>query len=281
MDAKKVFHLWRRILQEPEFQQIVFAPDGLEQIARLGLDPEEQEIAAAFHAQREAAYWPCEGYRYRLITTDIEALLSYAPLTGRLLKSRGVDLRAVSQRFADSIGWRDDGLNYCLTALDFLSYLEGGDPEVPEIDYLPTTIAVDRAMSELLRRVARIPRTEWPAPERSPAHLERVPAGAPYIRSPLTNAVTVAHEITTWLEHSDQVGELDLAAKPQHVLIQFLSDDDMPDFMVIGDNSDALYQELERPHTVEDAIAVLDNEALARSIMRNFLQMDIIRPVVG
>src|SRR5690606_20354940 len=93
MDAEKVFRLWRRVLRDQEYGDAVLAADR-EVLA--GRDPDERAIALALREHREAAYWPREGYRYRVISAIHAALCAHAPLTERLLAARGVDQRALA-----------------------------------------------------------------------------------------------------------------------------------------------------------------------------------------
>lgn len=281
MDAEKVFRLWRRVLRDREFGDALLAPAGREHIAALGLDADEEAIALALHAHREAAYWPREGYRYRVISAARGALLAYAPLTRRLLAAHGVDLRALATRFAESTAWRDDGPHGYRTCLDFLAYIETDAAALPEIVALRDAVALDAAACRLLRRVATIPPAQWHAVESA----GEPRAGQRYQRSPLTCAIMVEHAITPWLEEADAVGKVPLVAEPQRILLQFLSTEEEPDYLIIGPNMYAIYQALERPLSLDQAIAVLgqgpDAERVARSTLRSFLQIDIIRPIAA
>ena len=281
MDAEKVYRLWQRVLRDQEYGDAILAPDGRERLADLGLDADEQAIALALHEHREAAYWPREGYRYRVISGAHGALLGYAPLTARLLTAHSVDLRELATRFAATTGWRDDGPYAYRSCLDFLAYLETNDAALPAIAELRDAVALDAATCHLLRRVATLP----PDQRQAAAQPGELRAGQRYRRSPSTAAIVVEHAISAWLEQADAIGKVPLAEEPQYILLQFTSMEEMPDYLIIGPNMYAIYQALERPLSLDQAAAVLgqgpDAERAARSAMSSFLEMDIIRPVAG
>lgn len=275
MDAEKVFRLWRRVLRDQEYGDAVLAADR-EVLA--DLDPDERASALALREHREAAYWPREGYRYRVVSAIHAALRAHAPLTERLLAARGVDQRALAACFAEAIAWRDDGHQGYRMCLDFLTYI-ASDAEMPEMPELRDAVAVDAATCRLLRRVATLPADQWLAPETTGA----LTAGQRYQRSPLTIAVEVEHAITVWLEQPGAPGRVPLAREPQRIVVQFLSAEEDPDYMAIGPGTYAMYRALEHPLSLAQALAVLGHEPgaeeLARATMQNLLHADIIRPI--
>lgn len=275
MDAQRVFQFCRRLLHDREFQRQVMDPDGREHLATLPLDPEERAIAEAFHAQREGAYWPLEGFRYRAATVVNDALIDYALLTARLLFAHSVDVRSLAEQFVEFNGYRDYGLNYCRAALEFLAYIEESYLPTTEVPYLADTIVLDRSMTGLLRRVADLPRVRWPAPDDHPS----VRINQRYVRSPLTDVAVLSHDITPWLAEPEQVGTAPLSPGRQYVVVQFLPDEELTDALVIGDSGYRLYQALERALTLADIQALLADAELARSLMGDFLELDVIRPV--
>lgn len=280
MDAEKVFRLWRRVLRDPAYGDAVLGVDGRACIADLGLDAEEEAIVMALREHREAAYWPREGYRYRVISVAHVELHAHAPLTALLLDAYGVDLRALATRFAAATGWRDDGHHAYRTCLDFLAYIPG-DPELPELAGLRDVLAVDAATCRLLRHVATLPPDHWHPPELAGELIE----GRRYQRSPLTMGVEVEHAVTGWLEQLDEPGRVPLAREPQRIVIQFVSAEERPDYMNLGPTTYAMYQALQHPLPLDQAVAVLgqepEAEALARATLRNLVQADIVRPSPG
>ena len=83
MDAHVVFTFWRRVLRDQQLQQKLLAPDGLMHIANLALTDQERDVATAIWHNRATAYWPCEGFRYRSVSTSGSALRMYAPATSK------------------------------------------------------------------------------------------------------------------------------------------------------------------------------------------------------
>lgn len=282
MDAHRVFELCRRLLRDREFQRQVLDPDGVEQLAQLGLAPDDLAIARAFHTERVSAYWPLEGFRFRAISVARDSLIQYAPITSRSLSAAGMDLRALAQQFVEFDDYRDHGLNYCQAALDFLAYLASEfrasefQPDVT-VPCLDDAIALDRAMTGLLRRVAEVPRSEWPAPADRPALVDE----QHYIRSPLTDAVALDHELTLWLEQPERIGTAPPTRARQFLIVQFIPEEDTPDALAVDASGFRLYGALERPLTVGDAGALLGDAQLAREFMSDFLDLDVIRPVAA
>lgn len=276
MDAQRVFEFCRRLLHDQEFQERVLSPATADHLAELGLDPDDQAIAGAFHAQRDNAYWAFEGFRYRATTVATDSLVDYAPLTARLLAAHALAPRTVARDFVEFAGYPDYGLNYCRTALELLAYLEAEFLPESAIPYLADTIALDRAMTGLLHRVAGLPDGSWPA--RSEPLARR--ANQLYVRSPLCDAVACAHDITPWLEDPERVDNRPLATGPVHMLVQFLPDEVALDFLIIGAGGYRLYQALERASTAADIVASLDDRELANSLIDDFLDLDVIRPLL-
>ncbi|CAM2171617.1 hypothetical protein PSAC2689_10583 [Paraburkholderia sacchari] len=125
MNPQVVWHVWRRIMREPELQNALFSPDEhARSLDRFGFTQDECDAAWAYARQGDRAKWFVTNYRFRLTNSFLNALETGAPLTLRALLGRGADIPALSRAFLDRHAWKDYGPYvhaYCLDALRFLS----------------------------------------------------------------------------------------------------------------------------------------------------------------
>lgn len=122
MDAKLVWHTWRKILRDEMLQQRVFDPawSGANDTS---LSPAEQDVIAAYADSRDRAKWFIENYQFRLVNSFINALETGAPLTLRALLNSGFEMAELSHRFLRQHHWHDYGprvYQYGSEALDWL-----------------------------------------------------------------------------------------------------------------------------------------------------------------
>src|SRR5688572_22006065 len=98
MDAKGTWNLWRRILREPALAERLFDPDFDDHAARFGMSAEDVHIARAYASTPKATQFFITNYRYRLVSGFGHALQSAAPLTYRVLRAAGLDMRALGEQ---------------------------------------------------------------------------------------------------------------------------------------------------------------------------------------
>lgn len=122
MDAKIVWHTWRKILRDESLQQQLITQQWQAEACN-AFTAEEQEVIAAYAKDIDRAKWFIENYQFRLVNSFINALETGAPLTLRALLNSGMAMPEMSQRFLRAHQWHDYGprvYSYCRDALQWL-----------------------------------------------------------------------------------------------------------------------------------------------------------------
>ncbi|MDX7986306.1 hypothetical protein FE392_03005 [Xenorhabdus sp. 12] len=122
MDAKIVWHTWRKILRDEVLQRQLFDRQWQAQACD-AFTLEEQEVIAAYAEDIDRAKWFIENYQFRLVNSFINALENGAPLTLRALLNSGVEIPQLSREFLQAYQWHDYGpwvYSYCRDILNWL-----------------------------------------------------------------------------------------------------------------------------------------------------------------
>jgi len=109
MDARVVWHVWRRILREEPVRAATFGGRLDEMAGALRLSPAEVEVAREYGTAPAGAQMFVDSYRFRMVRSFFNALETAAPLTHRALAANNVDLRTLAVGFLDRHDWLDFG----------------------------------------------------------------------------------------------------------------------------------------------------------------------------
>jgi hypothetical protein len=151
MDAAHVWAVWRRILREPELHTRMFAP-GFDP-RRLGLDDSDAEVVRAYSTSPAGVRFFVASYRYRMVSSFVNALETVAPLTHRALRAREVDIDRLAREFFDATGWLDHGpyvVGFAAAILDQLAFRA----EVVAVPGMRDLIRLEQAGADVLRQAA-------------------------------------------------------------------------------------------------------------------------------
>lgn len=277
MNAEAMYRLWQRVLRDDALALAARAPDFVAHAGNFGLSTEEAEAAMELQRSPDAAYWPIEGFRFRLWETTVQVLCGVTPLTATVLAAHGHDAGQLIHRFLPATGWPDNGPYMMRTSLEILSFLQA-DEAIASTPGLGDIIALDMATVSLQQRLSGQPPEAWMAPPTPPilddeASYERLPNGI---------AVTLAHDILPWLGAPEEAATTALEPGPRHLLVYLPSVAQMPEYALLSDTAHRVYEAMSVPVSLERAIALFDDpdaEERVRSALQRFLNMGVVRPV--
>ena len=211
MNPQVVWHVWRRIMREPQLQHALFASgERAPELGRFSLDHEECEAAWAYARQGDRAKWFVTNYRFRLANSFLNALETGAPLTLRALLAQGADIQSLSHAFLDRHAWKDYGpyvYAYCRDALRFL----GERPDVTALAGLADLIAFER---DTVTWLIALGSASSPADAGPPA------AGV-IERAPLARYHRCGVRLSAWLRDKTLLGRTPLEAGIEHYVVYF------------------------------------------------------------
>jgi len=239
MNPQIVWHVWRRIMREPELQHALFAPDEpARSLERFDFTEEECEAAWAYAQQGERAQWFVTNYRFRLTNSFLNALETGAPLTLRALLARGADIPALSRAFLDRHAWKDYGPYvhaYCRDALRFLSE----QPDVMAIAGLADLIEFERDTVTWLIALGA-----------APAPLEAgAPAAGVIERTPLARYHRCSVRLSAWLRDKALLGKTPLVPGVEHYIVHLPDLQSAVRFALVPPRVAAIYDALDTPRT--------------------------------
>ncbi|GGS24746.1 hypothetical protein [Actinokineospora fastidiosa] len=211
LDARTVWHAWRRVMREEAVREAMFAGTLAERADALGLSPADREVIERYAETPAGTRFFIANYRYRMTSSFINALETAAPLTHRLLRANGVDIDALAERFLDSVGWRDFGpyvYTYGGRVLEFLR----AHPEVGGLHGLADLAALESAAVAVTVRAAHSPPDFTPRP-------------GVYAANDAVTSVTTELDVSGWLR-GGQPGVGVLPAGPRTFLV-YLSPPDL------------------------------------------------------
>lgn len=214
MEARTVWHTWRRVLREPPLQLAMFDGVLADHASALDLTPAQMEIAEQYAQAPEGTRFFIENYRFRLRSAFVNALETTAPLTHRLLRAHKTDVDALATEFLDSVRWRDFG-PYVYTHGDRILDHLAGRPELTALPGMPELTALERAGIGLTVRAAA---EEEEAEEQAPASTT-APTGA-YRADPRTEPVHCSKDLSPWLRSGASVGRTTPPERPSWYLVQ-------------------------------------------------------------
>ncbi|NUT50387.1 MAG: hypothetical protein HOV94_24235 [Saccharothrix sp.] len=148
LDARTVWHAWRRVMREDAVQEAMFAGTLADRAGELGLSPAEREVVEAYATTPAGTRFFIESFRFRMASSFVNALETAAPLTHRLMRTHQVDIDALAVGFLESVGWRDYGPYVYTYGRDVLDFLVD-HPEVGALRGLPDVVAIERAAVEI------------------------------------------------------------------------------------------------------------------------------------
>jgi hypothetical protein len=238
------------------------------------LSPEERQIVLAFREHRRAAYWPVQGYRFRLVQAFEAALVSQAPLAAAVLRAHGHDLRPIAERFGASIGWRDYGRHLGRAARDLLAFV--ADALAEQVAGLRDLVTLETTKLELLARLSDLPAQHWAAPE----HPEALDETCRYRCSPAAALLRVDRDLSPWFDAPELAGERVPAVGPSHMVVYLDSLDEPPQYAGLSDDAATVFAALHEPLLPEEVAAYLGTPPAvrrARHAMTALLDIRVIR----
>jgi hypothetical protein len=239
MEAQTVWRVWRRILQEDEFQEHLFTASSDTLATRFGLNEEELEIVKAYAATPQRTQWFITNYRFRLTNSFVNALDTGAPLTLRALLAQDLPIKALAQRFLDEVGWHDYGpnvLTFCAAALAFLKE----DVVTTKPEGLRDLIDLEAASVSLIQRLASDSTTSQSILAIGKDQVSLNGKGV---------VVTTFHTLTPWLKDKSLLGRGDLEPIPQHFLIYLSAMDEAYKLAGLSQRGAQLLNILTKPMT--------------------------------
>ena len=167
--AEAMFRLWRRVLAEERFSRAAAECTLHRDAAALGLSADELALLGVLLRDRDAAYWPISGYRFRIVDYTRDVLPSEAPFTAAVLRAAGHDLQQLAVQYLEATGYRDFGpymVRACRALLDHLAPLvEGHGPHALAVPAGTLDVMrLDRAIGELKEQLAELPAASWLPP---------------------------------------------------------------------------------------------------------------------
>ena len=277
MNAEALYRLWRRVLREDALALAARAPDFAARAGNFGLSAEEAEAAMALLRNPDAAYWPIQGYRFRLWENTVQVLRGVAPLTASVLSALGHDVGQLVRRFLPATGWRDHGPYMMRACLELLSFL-AADEAVVSTAGVSDIIALDIATVTLQKRLSTQAPAAWMPPPTPPILADE----GSYERVPNAIAVRLAHDVLPWLEAPEEAASTPLQPGPRHLLVWLPSVAQMPEYALLSDTAYQLYESMSSPLSLARAIASVadaDAEERVRSALQRLLNIGVIRPV--
>jgi hypothetical protein len=284
MNARTALLFWRRVQSDPELREVILGVDSSDAIARLGLTPDELEVARHLRAHRAAAVDGVQAFHLRLARRVATIIRTYCPLTESLLVARGQDLDDLVRRYNAATGFQDDGPYFHRSGASFLSYVEHQTALPAAMPELIDVMRVEQGKLAMLGALARLPESEWHM--RSPA--PPLADGVRYQRSPNSAVVPVAYDITALLVDPDQGARAAMERRPRTILIYLQSTEEQVGFAVLADTARAVWDALREPMTIAEVLAhprlqpadrAADKAAdRVRSAISQFSRLGIIRP---
>lgn len=210
MEARTVWRVWRRVLREEPLQDAMFSGRLIEQAESLQLAPAECEVAEHYARTPAGTRFFITNYRYRMISSFINALETSAPLTHRLLRAHSVDLDALATRFLDTVQWLDFGPYVYTYGGRILSYLLE-HPDLPALHGLPELVAIEQAGVRITIDAAHAPSSD--APDNTG------PGPGAYRAIGPVATVQCALDVSTWLRDGSKLGREPALSQPRWYLV--------------------------------------------------------------
>lgn len=275
-DAEITWHTWRRILRDDRLGEQVRA--GTVRPADFGLDPSQARVAAGYAAQAEGSRWAIETYRYRVVSAALHALAAGAPVTLRLLRLAGLDLRDLAQAFAQDRDWADDGPFVYRTCAAFLRSIRDS-AKCDHVTGLPDAVALELAVARLMTHCAVLPPGTWPIDD-GRRELPAVPAASWYEQTGLGVVVTTTHRLTPWLTDRTQLGRAELIPEPENLLVHLPDLSQKYALSLLGADTAAVFRHLAAPRShaaLADLAPALDEDSLTTALA-SLTALAVIRP---
>lgn len=224
MDARLVWHTWRKILCSDELADAVLKPQQEALPAFAMSDPDQRAVLDDYAANRIAAEITIGMYRRGLVRNALSALI-LAPMTRHLFYSSGCDVDQVAQAYAKANGYRDDGPNFWRAAASFVGFL-GQLPEFASPSR-QDVIRFESAVIAHMRALGALAHPVWP--QAATAHVAAVDGPQRYV----ANSVCTVHasycDLTAWLEHPTGFDvDLELAHGTRHWLVHVSNAESLP-----------------------------------------------------
>lgn len=242
MDAELTWHVWRRILKDAQLSQQVRS--CAVNLGEFGLTDEEAAVVLAYAAHPRGSGWAIETYRYRSVSSALHALAAGAPLTLRLLRRTGLDLRKLAEAFAEGRGWADDGPFIYHRCADFLRSLMVSE-QCQHIQGLQDIAALELAVAHLMTQCARLPAETWPTAGHKLLPVN--PAQGWYVQNGLGIALATTHRLTPWLRDSRLFGHSPLTQGPENLLLYLPDLDRQYALCVLSDDAVRVFQRVIAP----------------------------------
>ncbi|QCP55105.1 hypothetical protein FAZ95_38915 [Trinickia violacea] len=235
MNPQTVWHVWRRILREPDLQHALFAAgESAPDLSDFALNKDECEAALAYARQSDRAMWFVTNYRFRLANSFLNALETGAPLTLRAILRRGADIQTLSHAFLDRHAWKDYGPYvhaYCHDALRFLSEQQ----DVMAIAGMAELIAFERDTVAWLIALDAMP---------SSATADGLLAGV-IERTRFARYHRSSMRLSAWLRDKTLLGKVPLEAGIEHYLVYLPNPQGAVRFALIPPRAAAIYDALD------------------------------------
>ncbi|HEX4693579.1 hypothetical protein [Sphingomonas sp.] len=211
-DARLVWQVWRTILTSDALIDRIVDPARAGPGAERGMSRAARTIVAEYARTPLATATNIDMYRQGLARNALGAL-SLVPLSRHVLFMSDLDIDAVAQGFAASVGYADYGPRFWQAAGAFVEYLATlpifASPACHDV------AALDLASVALARRLGAATPPHWPAD----AATAPVAPGAlaPVMLSPAAVLVRTRHDLSAWIQHPDAFdpGEAPPAAPSQ------------------------------------------------------------------
>jgi uncharacterized protein (UPF0276 family) len=270
-DAAVAWRTWRRILRDDRLSEQVRA--GHVEPAEFCLDPAQARVAAAYAASPEGSRWAIETYRYRVVSAALHALGAGAPVTTRLLRLAGLDLRDLAQAFAQERDWADDGPFIYRNCAAFLRSI-AASPKCDHVAGLPEAVSFELAIAALMTQCATLPASAWPA---AGGQLPADPAASWYEQTGTGVTVTTARRLTPWLTSRDRLGQGELEPGPEHLLAYLTDLDHRYAVSLLGDETAAVFARLAEPCSYAELAAAAPEPAALPAALTSLADLGVIR----
>ncbi|MGQ0838582.1 hypothetical protein [Actinokineospora sp.] len=254
LDANAVWHVWRRVLREQRLQEAMFAGTLRARAGEFGLADGDLAIAEEYARTAAGTRFFIANYRFRMVSSFVNALETAAPLTHRLLRAHTVDIEALAAAFLDSVRWLDFGpyvFTYGGRVLDYLV----GRPEFTALTGLTELAAIERAGVRITVEAAEQP-------------VDLTPATGAYRSIDLVTSVDTALDVAPWLREGASLGRTEPAAAPRTFLVYLRPPDLRRRIVAVPPAAVELVAELRTPRTAEEISATRDRGALLASLVR-------------
>ncbi len=235
MQAERVWDVWRRILRSG-------AADALP-----GDDAEARTILDYYREHGERTQWFIDNYRFRMGSSFEHALETGAPLTHRLLRRRGLDVRELAGEFFVHEAWADYGPRVYTLCEAILGYLET-HAATREIEGLPDLVRLERGAVRLIRAHAASSPQTWLSAEAAQA-LAAAVATTPLRANGTGLVVRTEHALSAWIRETARIGTEPLAPGPDWFLISLPSQTAAHRITKIGARAAAFLERLATPET--------------------------------